>query len=198
MKFIQDFLTINPFSRKGEKLHDVALLIWHWVANPGASDTAIGKYFERLKNQNPNDDILDRYASAHFTVDDDSATQHIPVDEVAYHVGARKYSSFAIEKLGPKYTNNAPYTPNFRTLGIEICHPTWDGYFSQATIQNLYRLSAGICKKFNLDPETQIARHYDITGKICPKYYVEHSVEYERLKYGVKVALQQNDILKIC
>jgi N-acetylmuramoyl-L-alanine amidase CwlA len=49
--------------------------------------------------------------------------------------------------------------------------------------------------KFDLDSE-DVIRHYDVTGKLCPKYYVEHEDAWEQFKvdlddyieeYGEKV-----------
>ena len=36
-------------------------------------------------------------------------------------------------------------------------------------------------------------RHYDVTGKICPKYFVEHEDAWEQFKADVKVQIQKVD-----
>ena len=54
----------------------------------------------------------------------------------------------------------------------ECCHPDETGIFNQKTYQSMVDLCAWLCLKFDLD-ENDVIRHYDVTGKICPKYFVE-------------------------
>jgi N-acetylmuramoyl-L-alanine amidase CwlA len=49
-------------------------------------------------------------------------------------------------------------------------------------------LTAWLCKKFDLTEE-DVIRHYDIKGKICPKYFVEHEEAWEQFKKDVKSRL---------
>ena len=39
-------------------------------------------------------------------------------------------------------------------------------------------LQDGSVNRFNLTSE-DVIRHYDVTGKICPKYYVDHPEAWE-------------------
>lgn len=77
---------------------------------------------------------------------------------------------------------------NFDTISIEVCHPDESGKFSEATYESLIRLLAYLCNEFDLTEENLI-RHYDVTGKLCPRYYVEHPEAWEALKEDVKEAL---------
>jgi N-acetylmuramoyl-L-alanine amidase CwlA len=77
---------------------------------------------------------------------------------------------------------------NLDTISIEVCHPDESGKFSQATYKSLIRLLAYLCNEFDLTEENLI-RHYDVTGKLCPRYYVEHPEAWEALKEDVKEAL---------
>ena len=47
------------------------------------------------------------------------------------------------------------------------------------------RLAADLCVEFGLDPERDIIRHYDITEKLCPLYYVENTDAWEALKTDI-------------
>lgn len=181
---ITKFLTKNKFSRPGILLSEVLAIVVHWVANPGTTAQQTGNYFNSLAKQNKK---IDRYASAHFTVDKSEIVQHIPLNEIAYHVGARKnkYTTFIKERLPSKYFTNNPITPNYCTIGIEVCHPTWRGNFEKETIENLTDLLAKLCFQFDLEPMSQIIRHYDVTMKLCPKYYVENPVVWENIKLMV-------------
>lgn len=77
---------------------------------------------------------------------------------------------------------------NSDTISIEVCHPDESGAFSEATYESLVRLLAYLCTEFDLTEENLI-RHYDVTGKLCPRYYVEHPEAWDALKADVKEAL---------
>ena len=46
-------------------------------------------------------------------------------------------------------------------------------------------LTAWLCGTFDLDAEADVIRHYDVSGKICPKYYVENPAAWETFKSDV-------------
>lgn len=62
---------------------------------------------------------------------------------------------------------------NRDTVSIEVCHEKEDGQFSQSAYDSLIKLVAWLCDNSGLDSKSVI-RHYDVTGKMCPLYYVEH------------------------
>ena len=74
------------------------------------------------------------------------------------------------------------------TISIEVCHPDAGGEFSIPSYNALVKLLVWLCGEFRLD-EDNVIRHYDVTGKNCPKFYVEHPDEWERLKNYVKERL---------
>ncbi len=74
---------------------------------------------------------------------------------------------------------------NGDTISIEVCHKDESGKFSKKTYKALIKLISWLCYEFDLD-ETQVIRHYDITEKNCPKYYVENPKEWKQLKKDVK------------
>ena len=55
----------------------------------------------------------------------------------------------------------------------------------------MVELTAWLCEKFNLTEE-DIIRHYDITGKICPKYFVDDEKAWEQFKQDVKKVLEES------
>ena len=65
--------------------------------------------------------------------------------------------------------------------GIEVCHPDDTGKFSDKTYASLIKLTAWLCEQLHLDGQDLI-RHYDVTGKLCPLYYVEHEDAWTQLK----------------
>jgi N-acetylmuramoyl-L-alanine amidase len=171
-------LTKNKYSRPGVLLKGVKGIVIHWVANPGTHAMANRDYFEGLKDQLPG--LLPhkyRYASAHYIIGiDGDVVQCVPDTEVCYHVGANTYTNEAFRRLS-SYPNNC-------TIGIELCHPKADGRFSEATLQSCRELVSSLLLQYSLGKEA-IWRHFDVTGKICPKYFVEHADEWDAFKASI-------------
>ena len=79
---------------------------------------------------------------------------------------------------------------NKDTISIEVCHPDDSGRFNEETYNSLVKLTSFLLSKFSLD-ETEILRHYDITGKNCPKYFVDNEDEWIKFKEEVKSKLNE-------
>lgn len=62
---------------------------------------------------------------------------------------------------------------NRDTISIEVCHPDSSGKFTEESYQALVKLTAWLLDAARLDTG-HVIRHYDITGKECPRYYVIH------------------------
>ena len=62
---------------------------------------------------------------------------------------------------------------NSDTISIEVCHPDASGKFNAATYDSLVDLTAWLVKSCGLTVDNVI-RHYDVTGKECPRYYVRN------------------------
>ena len=78
---------------------------------------------------------------------------------------------------------------NKDTVSIENCHPDESGNFTKETYQSLVQLTSWLCQKFELTEE-DVIRHYDVTGKICPKQFVESEDTWERFRADIKAALE--------
>jgi N-acetylmuramoyl-L-alanine amidase len=164
MNIEEKLLTVNPYSRPGKPLISVKGIVIHWVANPGTTALANRNYFEGLKNQ------AGRYASAHFIIGlRGEVIQCLLENEMAYHTGAARYSDIALKNLS-SYPNNC-------TLGIELCHINWEGEFAPETLKAAKELTLELCERYNLG-KNNVYRHYDITGKECPRYFVLHSDQW--------------------
>jgi N-acetylmuramoyl-L-alanine amidase len=167
MQIKENYLTTNPFSRPGKKLASVKGIVVHWVGNPMTSAEANRNYFESLKAGKDG-----RYASAHFVIGlNGEVIQCLLETEVGYHVGANKYTERALKELST-YPNNC-------TLGIELCHINWDGEFKRETLQSARELILELCERYKLGRQN-VYRHYDVTGKDCPKYFVIHEDQWEQ------------------
>ena len=73
---------------------------------------------------------------------------------------------------------------NKDTISIEVCHPDESGKFTDASYQSLVKLTVWLCEICDLD-SGDVIRHYDITGKQCPLYFVTHEDIWETFKADV-------------
>ncbi len=79
---------------------------------------------------------------------------------------------------------------NNDTISIEVCHPDETGQFNDASYSSAVRLTAWLLNELGLD-ESDVIRHYDITEKLCPLYYVEREDAWEQLKNDIGTKLNE-------
>ena len=65
-------------------------------------------------------------------------------------------------------------------------------FFEQETYDSVVKLAAWLCARFGLTSE-QVIRHYDVTGKLCPLYYVEHEDAWQQFKADVDTAIRAGE-----
>lgn len=159
---------ISGHNRPNRKLDAIRAIILHWTANTnrGANAMANRNYFNSV-HYDKNGNLI--YASAHFIVDSVSIVQCLPENEVGYHVGAKasKYTATAKRIMG------SSGSPNYVTIGIEMCVNS-DGNFDVTRAQSI-ELTRMLAKKHSISREN-ILRHFDITGKDCPRMMLEQSI----------------------
>ncbi|MDR1769532.1 MAG: N-acetylmuramoyl-L-alanine amidase [Hungatella sp.] len=166
---LQDLLDPNPYSRPGTEMKRVDEIVIHYVANPGTTASQNMNYFNSLKDQTG---IKKISASSHFIIGlEGEVLQGIPIYEMAYSTSKEK---------------------NVNTVSIECCHPDETGKFNEATYDSLVKLTAWLCKNLGLT-EKDVIRHYDATGKDCPRYFVAHEDEWKKFLSDVKTARKQPD-----
>ena len=160
-----DYLVKNPYSRPGTPLEEISGEVIHYVGNPGTSARANRDYINGLALSH------ETYASSHFIVGlEGEVIACVPLTEVAYASNER----------------------NADTVSVEVCHPDETGAYSAVTYERVVELIAWLCRTFDLEAEKDVIRHYDVTGKICPKYYVEHPEAWEALKADVAQRCEKN------
>ena len=120
-------------------------------------------YFENLK------DSHETKVSSNFVVGlEGEIVQCVPTWEEAYASNSR----------------------NIDTVSIECCHPDETGKFNDETYKSMVRLCAWLCMKFDLDSE-DVIRHYDVTEKNCPRYFVENEDAWKQFRADVQAAIER-------
>lgn len=145
---------------------DIKYLVYHYTGNDGDSDENNAKYFENNIVQ----------ASAHYFVDDDSVTQSVLDDYVAWSVGGKKYPNTKGGTLYGKCTNK-------NSLSIELCDSVRNGKydFTENTLKLAAELGREKMRQYNI-PIDRVIRHYDVVGKICPKPFVDDEKAWQEFK----------------
>lgn len=131
--------------RKGRQ-GTIKYIVMHYTANNGDTAKNNADYFARAVTQ----------TSAHYFVDRNSIWQSVKDTDTAYHCGTSK---------GYKH----PECRNANSIGIEMCdslNGVPDGVRATAL-----DLAAYLMKKYNI-PISNVVRHYDVTGKLCPRPWV--------------------------
>lgn len=75
---------------------------------------------------------------------------------------------------------------NNDTISIEVCHPDDSGAFTAASYNSLVKLTKWLVELGKLNSDKAVIRHYDITGKECPKYYVDNPEAWDAFKDELK------------
>lgn len=154
-------LDVNPYSRPGIESDGITGIVIHYTANPGSTAQDNRDYFNGLQYSQ------ETSASSNFVVGlDGEIIQCVPTWEVAYASNDRNYD----------------------TVSIEVCHPDESGKFTDETYRSLVQLTAWLCVKFDLTAD-DVIRHYDVTGKNCPKYFVENEEAWTAFKENVSLAI---------
>lgn len=157
----QDFIRTNEYSRPGKKLERVNGIVIHYIGNPGTTAMQNRNYFDSLADQTGENAVS---VSSNFIVGlEGEIIQCIPLDEVAYA------------------SNNR----NSDTISIECCHPDATGEFTAETYASMVKLTAWLCDELSLD-SSDVIRHYDVTKKKCPLYFVEHKDAWKKFRSDVR------------
>ncbi len=154
---VQDLLPLNQWSRPGDALPQVNGVVVHYVGNPGTTAEQNRSYFAYLAETH------ETSASSHFVVGmDGTVIQCVLLNEISYCSNHR----------------------NADTIAIECCHPDETGKFTGETMDALTRLVDWLIGTYGLERE-DILRHYDVTGKECPKYFCDYPDQWEKFLDGL-------------
>lgn len=150
----------NSYGSTKRNLANIKYIVIHNTGNKG--DTAInnGNYFAKTNT---------RSAGAHYFIDQaGSIVQSVKLEYPAWAVGGSKYSSCSTTGGGKYYGQ----CTNANSVSIELC----DIVNKEASAQMIASIQQviGVIKQACPNAKT-IIRHFDVTGKTCPVYYVNNT-----------------------
>lgn len=162
-------ITPNKWSRPQTKIGAIKNIVVHYVGNAGSTAENNAKYFDGLKNGQGT------YASAHYIIGNDGVViRCVRENEVAYHASSA----------------------NSYSIGVEVCHPDSTGKYTDLAYKSLIELLVDLCTRYKLEPTQAIIRHYDVSGKDCPKYYVKNTDAWKQLKQDVSDEMNRDEGLE--
>ena len=135
--------------KRSEK--EVEFLVIHYTANDGDTARNNLRYY--------NSSVVG--ASAHFFIDENEVCCSVPWYFTAWHCGTKGAYKH------PKCRNN-------NSVGIELCSRKDENgnyYFKREVIERAAEFTAQQMKFYNI-PIEKVLRHYDITGKLCPRPFI--------------------------
>ena len=123
-------------------------------------------------------------ASAHYFVGfNGEIWQSVEDADIAWHCGASSYKHGACR--------------NSNSIGIEMCvrkrstanmgATDKDWYFEDATVESAAELTRYLMDKYGV-PASNVIRHYDVTGKICPNPYVYNCTQHVWDEFKKKIS----------
>lgn len=162
-EIIMNHLPINPISRPGKLIESVDHIVIHYVGNPGTTAAQNRSYYEEIIA------TMEASVSSNYLVGlEGEIIECIPSYEVAY----------------------ASNHMNSYSISIEVSHPDDSGEFNNSTYRSMVELTAWLCGKYKLTSD-DLLRHYDVTGKECPKSFVDKPEEWVQFKDDVAYILTQ-------
>ena len=166
----------NFYSGRGG--NSIKYIVVHYTAGNGDTAMNNAQYFHNNSGLQ---------ASAHYFVGfDGEIWQCVEDQNIAWHCGASSYKH--------------PECRNANSIGIEMCMrkrgtqtlgaTDRDWYFENKTVQSTIELVRYLMEKYHI-PADHVIRHYDVTGKICPKYFVENEDAWSNFKEDVQAAIDR-------
>lgn len=147
-------------SRFGYRGHNkIAWIIVHYTGDYGSQGCA-KKTADAMQTWK-------RTVSTHYLVGDDAIYQTVKDKHVAWHCPYDKDNKCAACNSNALGVDLVEHKRNTRTHSVK----DRDWYFTDKVIQDGAQLVAWLADKYNI-PQSHIVRHFDVTGKWCPRPFV--------------------------
>lgn len=174
---IEKLLTPYNFTNK-DNAGRIKYIVIHYVGALGGAEANCKYYASKYLG-----------ASAHYFVGfNGEVWQSVEDEDIAWHCGASSYKHAECR--------------NSNSIGIEMCvrnkgsqsAESKDWYFEEATVNAAIELTKYLMQKYGV-PASNVIRHHDVTGKICPNPYVYNSTKHtwDAFKNAISGRTEQKD-----
>lgn len=160
-EMIERIMKINKYGRPGTKRNRTTKIAWHFTGQHDVPAKNTVSYFSNVVANGYKVNGRYIYASSHLVMGLDGEIYNIiPFNEIAYT------------------TNDA----NSYSIGVECATTGSDDHYTDEEYVSMVKTGAWLAQLYKLDPRVNFIRHYDVTGKICPRYFVNHKSQWEQFK----------------
>lgn len=139
----------NNYNRPGKKSTPKRICV-HYTGSVGSSAAALTKYYENVAKGVFREQPAAWTSTQYIVGIEGEIIRIIPDNEIAY----------------------AAASENKDTIHIEVCYKAKSGEFTEKSVAALSELVQSLMKKYGIGAD-KVLRHYDLTGKHCPIYYVD-------------------------
>lgn len=167
MNIIDRIIPVNKYNRPGTKCAPKKICI-HWTANPGSGANNAAAYQMNVAKGIFKEYSHDCWTSSQYVVGImGEIIRCVPDNEVAYAAA-----------------NN-----NVGVIHVEVCISDDTGVFSSAAVKALSELVPYLMNRYKITA-ANVVRHYDLTGKQCPLYYI-NATRWAALKKAITAPPEQ-------
>lgn len=160
-EMIEKFMKINKYGRPGTKRRRTTKIAFHFTGQHDVSAKNTVSYFSNVVANGYRVNGRYIYASSHLVIGLQGELYHIvPFNEIAYT------------------TNSA----NAYSIGVECATTGADDHYTDEEYKTMVKTGAWLAQTYRLDPRNDFIRHYDVTGKICPRYFVNNVKAWKQFK----------------
>ena len=158
---ITQFMKINKYGRPGIKRSKTTKIAWHFTGQHDVSAKNTVSYFSNVVANGYKVNGRYIYASSHLVMGLNGEIYHIvPFNEIAYT------------------TNDA----NYYSIGVECATTGSDDHYTDEEYVSMVKTGAWLAQTYKRDPRKDFIRHYDVTRKVCPRYFVNNVKAWEQFK----------------
>lgn len=153
-----DFKQAHSTNFRVGRTKPITYIVIHYTANNGDTAKNNADYFARTPNLS---------ASAHYIVDENTVWQSVLDKDTAYHCGNKTYRHKDCR--------------NDNSIGIEMCSrkdARGQYYIKDEVVERTIALTKELMQKYDI-PVTNVLRHYDVTGKVCPAPFVNDAKQWQ-------------------
>jgi len=167
----------HPYCSSSRRGSQPEWIVLHYTGCPNVRGEVISRRFARQSIP-----ANDKGTSAHFVVDGEKIWQCVSLDLAAWHVGNGQpnecYENCGHAELWHKHHKR--FRGNRNSIGIELCvlklgkskrAEDTDWFFDDRTVETAAHLVAWLLFRYGLTLDS-VLRHYDATGKPCPRPFV--------------------------
>lgn len=179
-EMIEKFMKINRYGRPGTKRRRTTKIAFHFTGQHDVSAKNTVSYFSNVVANGYRVNGRYIYASSHLVIGLQGELYHIvPFNEIAYT------------------TNSA----NAYSIGVECATTGADDHYTDEEYKTMVKTGAWLAQTYKLDPRVDFIRHYDVTGKVCPRYFVNHKFQWEQFKldcYNYMIGKLKEENIRNC